>query len=76
MTEAEILPTVILGVLGACSLMFTTGVAAVAKLYSDVRAVVAKQNTDMEFVQKQLDMCHNEKEKIYLKLVELGIKLQ
>lgn len=75
MTEADLLPTVVGGALAACSVMFTAGVAAVAKIYSDVRAVVAKQDTDMQVVQRQLDNCHNEKEKIYMKLVELGIKV-
>ena len=75
MTEADLLPTVVGGALAACSVMFTAGVAAIAKLYSDVRTLIAKQNTDMEFIQKQLDMCHNEKEKIYMELVKLGIKI-
>jgi hypothetical protein len=75
MTEAELLPTVVGGALAACSIMFTAGVAALAKLYTDVRALINKQHTDMEFIQKQLDICHHDKEKIYMELVKIGVKI-
>lgn len=75
MTEADLLPTVVGGALAACSIMFTAGVAALAKLYTDVRSLINKQHTDMEFIQKQLDMCHHDKEKIYMELVKIGVKI-
>ena len=76
MTEVDLVPTVVGGTLAACSIMFSAGVAAIAKLYFDVRAVIAKQSEDMDFIQKQLDECRAEKEKIYIKLVELDVKIK